>query len=313
MIADEETVLVLTSGGYIKRTNPSEYKKQKRGGVGVIDLNTKEEDFVTTFLTASTHSDLLFFSDKGKAYQIKMYEVPEGRRATKGKSIMNFLSLSADEQITSVLAMPKEVKKSGLSMLLVTKQGIAKRVSAENFFDVRRSGLIAIKLTGDDELISATFAQKGDGAVVATAGGQSIRFKVSDIREMGRNASGVHAIKLKQGDSIIGAETVSASLEDPQILVLSQVGYGKRTKLKEYKVQKRGGSGIKTANVTSKTGRLMSSRVVDGIDGELVVISKRGQVIRVDLKEIPSLGRSTQGVRIMKLREGDSIASLIVL
>ncbi|HEY4502611.1 MAG TPA: DNA gyrase subunit A [Candidatus Paceibacterota bacterium] len=313
MIADEETVLVLTSGGYIKRTNPDEYKKQKRGGVGVIDLNTKEEDFVTTFLTASTHSDLLFFSDRGKAYQIKMYEVPEGRRATKGKSIMNFLSLSADEQITSVLAMPKEVKKSGLAMLLVTKRGIAKCVSAESFFEVRRSGLIAIKLTEDDELISATFAQKGDGAVVATARGQSIRFNVSDIRVMGRNASGVHVIKLKQGDAVIGAETVSASLLDPHILVLSEIGYGKRTKLKEYKVQKRGGSGIKTANITTKTGKLMASRIVDGVDGELVVISKRGQVIRVDLKEIPSLGRSTQGVRIMKLREGDSIASLIVL
>lgn len=313
MIADEESVLVLTSGGYIKRTNPSEYKKQKRGGVGVVDLNTREEDFITTFLTASTHSDLLFFSDKGKAYQIKMYEVPEGRRATKGKSIMNFLSLSSDEHITSVLAMPKEVKKTGLSMLLITKHGIAKRVTAENFYDVRRSGLIAIKLHDDDELISATFAEKGDEATIVTEHGQSIRFKVSDIREMGRSAAGVTAIKLKKGDTVIGAGAVNSRMTDPHVLVLSEVGYGKRTKLKDYKVQKRGGSGIKTANVTAKTGTLMASRIVEDSEGELVVISKRGQVIRVDLKEIPALGRQTQGVRIMKLRAGDAIAALIVL
>jgi len=313
LISEEETVLVLTSGGYIKRTNPGEYKKQKRGGVGVIDLNTKEEDFVTTFLTASTHADLLFFSNKGKAYQIKMYEVPEGRRATKGKSIMNFLSMTSNEQITSVLAMPKTVKKDSTSMLLVTRQGIAKRVSAESFYDVRRSGLIAVKLGADDQLISATLVEKEDEAVITTADGQSIHFRTSDIREMGRSAAGVHAMKLKKGDEVIGAQIVRDTIKDPHVLVLSEVGYGKRTKITEYKVQNRGGSGIKTANVTAKTGKLMASRLVDGTEGELVVISKRGQVIRVDLKEIPALGRQTQGVRIMKLREGDSIASLIVL
>ncbi len=312
MIPEEDFVLVLTSGGYIKRTNPNEFKKQKRGGVGVIDLNTKEEDFVTTFLTANTHADLLFFSDKGKAYQIKMYEVPEGRRATKGKSIMNFLSLSADERITSVLAMPKEVKKEGLSLLLVTKEGIAKRVSADSFFDVRRSGLIAIKLSGDDQLISATFVGKGGEASVVTASGQSIRFKASDIREMGRNASGVRAIKLAKGDIVVGAGVINAGIDNSYILVVSKVGYGKKTKLKEYKVQKRGGSGIKTVKVTAKTGKLITARIV-GDEGELVVISKKGQVIRVDLKEIPVLGRQTQGVRVMKMRTGDAIASLVVL
>lgn len=314
MIADEETVLVLTSGGYIKRTNPSEYKKQRRGGVGVIDLNTKEEDFVTMFLTASTHADLLFFSDKGKAYQIKMYEVPEGRRATKGKSIMNFLSLSADEHITSVLAMPKNIKKEDkLSLLLVTKEGTAKRVAAEGFYDVRRSGLIAIKLNGKDQLISVTFAGKGSEASIVTAKGQAIHFKTSDIREMGRSAAGVRAIKLGKGDHVVGAGVIDPNIKDPYILAVSEVGYGKRTKLKEYKVQKRGGSGIKTAKVTAKTGNIMASRIVDGAEGELVVISKRGQVIRLDLKEIPALGRMTQGVRIMKLRAGDALAALIVL
>lgn len=312
MIPDEENVLVLTSGGYIKRTSPTEYKKQRRGGIGVIDLNTKEEDFVTMFLTASTHSDLLFFSDKGKVYQIKMYDVPEGRRATKGKSIMNFLSISGDEKVTSVLAMPKQAKQKDSSLLMVTKNGIAKRVSAESFHDVRRSGLISIKLSGGDELVAARLTEKGDEAILATAKGQSIRFKDSDIREMGRAAAGVHAIKLSKGDSIVGTSIVKKGT-NPELLVLSKTGYGKKTKLSEYKVQKRGGSGIKTMKVTPKTGGVIASHVVDGGEEELVVMSQKGQVIRTDLKEIPTLGRQTQGVRIMKLRSGDGIAALICL
>lgn len=313
LIPDEESILVLTEGGYIKRTNPDEYKKQKRGGVGVIDLNTKEEDFVTTFLRASTHSDLLFFTNKGKVYQIKMYDVPEGRRATKGKSIMNFLSLSSDESVTSVLAMSKEIKDNGLSLMMLTKNGVAKKTTAESFHDVRRSGLIAIKLKDDDQLIKALFVESGDTAIVATKKGQSIRFKESDVREMGRAASGVSAIKLTKGDEIIGAGVLKKGRKDEEILVLSSAGYGKKTKLSEYKIQNRGGSGIKTINVTSKTGDLISMRIVVGDEGELVVVSKKGQVIRTDLSEIPSLGRSTQGVRIMKMRPGDGIASTACL
>ncbi|MDP6527525.1 MAG: DNA gyrase subunit A [Candidatus Pacebacteria bacterium] len=313
LVADEESVLVLTKGGYIKRTNPDEYKKQKRGGVGVIDLNTKEEDFVTTFLTTGTHSDLLFFTDKGKAYQIKMYEVPEGKRATRGKSVMNFLSLTQDEKVTSVLPMPKEVKENDLSLLMVTKTGVVKRVEAKNFHDVRRSGLIAIKLSAGDELISAKFVEKGDDVSIVTSKGQSIRFKGSDVRKMGRSAAGVRGIKLVKGDFVISADVVRKGYSDPELLVMSSVGYGKKTKLKEYKTQGRGGSGIKTANVTAKTGEIIAATVVDGGEGEMVAMSKKGQVIRVDLKEIPTLGRQTQGVRVMKLRSGDSIASLVSL
>ncbi len=313
IIPDEESVLVLTAGGYIKRTNPDEYRKQKRGGVGVVDLDTKEEDFITTFLTASTHNDLLFFTDKGKAYQIKMYDVPEGRRATRGKSVMNFLSLSSEEKITSILAMPKEIKKTTLSLLMVTANGTGKKVKAENFHDVRRSGLIAISLDDGDKLISASFVDKGDEVVIATTKGQSIRFKEADIREMGRTAGGVRAIKISKGDTIIGADVIKKGHTNPEILVISEHGYGKKTPLKEYKTQKRGGSGIKTSKVTSKTGNLIASKIVTEEIDELVAISKKSQVIRVDLKEIPSLGRQTQGVRIMKLREGDSLASLICL
>ena len=312
-IPDEESVLVLTTGGYVKRTDPSEYRRQKRGGIGVVDLDTKEEDFVSIFLTASTHNDLLFFTDKGKAYQIKMYEIPEGKRATKGKSIMNFLSLSADEKVTSILPMPKELKKSALAMLLTTKNGTAKKVDAVSFHDVRRSGIIAIRLDTGDALQAVFFVDKGDQVIASSAKGQSIRFKESDIRLMGRAAGGVRAMRLGKDDTIVGADVIRKDATNPRFLVVMENGYGKTTNLKEYKVQKRGGSGIKTAKITGKTGALMAAKVVSDIEEELVAISKKSQVIRVDIKEIPSLGRQTQGVRIMKLREGDKIASLVCL
>ncbi|MFZ2049011.1 MAG: DNA gyrase subunit A [Minisyncoccia bacterium] len=313
MIAEEENALVLTSGGYIKRTNPDEYKKQKRGGVGVVDLDTKEEDFVTHFLTASTHSDLLFFTDKGKAYQIKMYDIPEGKRATKGKSIMNFISLSDDEKITSILPMSKEAKNIEGALLMVTEQGTAKKVDAKSFHDVRSSGIIAIKLAAGDKLISVSLVIKGDDATIVTKDGQSIRFKESDIREMGRGAAGVRGIKLSKGDKVVGAHEIKKEWKDAHLLVISANGYGKRTELSEYKVQGRGGSGILTSKVTSKTGNVMASQIVTEDSEEVVAISKKSQVVRVDIKEIPVLGRQTQGVRIMKLREGDSLASVICL
>ncbi len=314
LIPEKENVLVLTAGGYIKRTDPSEYRVQRRGGVGVVDLNTKEEDFITIFLTANSHSDLLFFSDKGKVYQMKMYDVPEGKRATRGKSVMNFLSLSDGEKVTSVLAMPKEVKAiEGLSVLLVTKNGVAKRVSAESLKDVRRSGIIAIRLNDDDQLISTRFVSKGDSAVLVTKNGQSIRFKESDIREMGRAAAGVRAIRMKKGDIVVGADVVQKDQVVTNLFVMSQNGYGKMTGLKEYKIQKRGGSGVKTAKVTKKTGSLMIGKVLTDIENEVVAISKQGQVIRISIGEVPKLGRQTQGVRIMRLYEGDSIASMTCL
>ncbi len=316
LIPDEESALVLTSGGYIKRTNPAEYRKQKRGGVGVIDLDTKEEDFVTTLLTTSTHSDLLFFTDAGKAYQIKMYDIPEGKRSTKGKSVMNFLSLSQEEKVTSVLSMRKDVKGASGSLMLVTKRGVAKKMKAASFHDVRRSGLIAVRLQKGDELIAALFVAAGNEISLVSAKGQSIRFKESDIREMGRGAAGVRAMKLSGADKVVGASVVKKETKSSELLVVTKLGYGKTTTLKEYKVQKRGGSGIKTAKVTAKTGELIAGRIVDDderADGEAVVISQKGQVIRIALHEIPSLGRQTQGVRVMKLRPGDSIASFVVL
>ena len=312
LIPEKEAVLTLTSGGYVKRTDPSEYRAQKRGGVGVVDVSTKEEDFVTVFLTTNTHSDLLFFTDRGKAYQCKMYDIPEGRRATRGKSIMNFLSLAEGEQVTSVLAFPKELKSSSRSLIMVTRKGVVKKVGAESFHDVRRSGLIAIKLSAGDELHSALITDKGDSVILATRGGQAIRFKESDVRQMGRAAGGVRAILLKGKDIVVGANVVPKDTA-AHFLTVSAGGFGKRTSIREYKIQHRGGSGIKTMKVTAKTGEVIAARVVGQGDAELVAISKHGQVIRTLIAEISILGRQTQGVRIMKLRERDALASLTFL
>ena len=250
---------------------------------------------------------------------------------------MNFLSLSDGEKVTSILPMPKDKKTAeGLSLVMVTKNGTGKRTSASNFTDVRRSGLIAITLDEGDELISVNFASKNDDVVIATAEGQSIHFKSSDVREMGRSAAGVRVIRLAEhkrqkakgksesqkeevgsadefDDHVISADVVSKDAKNPALFVLGANGYGKKTRLSEYKVQNRGGSGILTMNVTPKTGSLMAARVVTDDDVEIVVMSKNSQVIRTDLKEIPTLSRATQGVRVMKLREGDSLASMICL
>ena len=315
IVPDEESMLVLTEGGYVKRTNPSEYRKQKRGGVGVVDIATKEEDIVTHFLVASAHSDLLFFTNFGKAYQIKMYEIPEGKRATKGKSIMNFLQLAGDESVTSVLAVPKGAALEASSVVFVTHEGVAKRVAAKAFADVRRSGIIAINLKKGDTLVSANLSGEGDTVSIVSAKGQSIRFDTEDVREMGRTAGGVRGMSVKKGDRVVSAEVIPASAKDASLLVIMSKGYGKRTKLSEYKVQGRGGSGIKTAEVTPKTGEIIGARVVSGNleNEELVVVSKKGQVIRTGVAEISLLSRATQGVRIMKMREGDSIASMVAL
>jgi DNA gyrase subunit A len=316
MVADQEQVLVLTAGGYVKRTNPEEFRRQKRGGVGVIDLDTKEEDFVTTFLTTSTHSDLLYFTNLGKAYQLKFYEIPEGKRSTKGRPIVNFLPLTDTEKVTSVLPMRKKQKEGERFLYMITKQGTVKKVDATAFHDVRRSGLIAQKLQKGDELIAALLVEKGDEVFLSTAKGQSIRFKESDVRAMGRAAGGVRGMRLGSGDAIVGAGVVPKGAKGQEVLVVSRNGYGKATPIDEYKVQGRGGSGIKTMQMTQKTGPLITSRIItrgEGGEEEIVVISKKGQVIRTGLDEVKTQSRSTQGVRIMKLRDGDAIASFVCL
>ena len=226
---------------------------------------------------------------------------------------MNFLSLSADENVTSILPMPKSLKDEKMSLAMLTKNGTIKKVSADSFKDVRRSGLIAIKLEQGDELLSAFFVRKGDSMILATKKGQSIRFKETDVREMGRAAGGVRGVKLGKGDVVVGADVVRPDFKNPNMLVMMENGYGKRTPMKEYKIQKRGGSGMKTAKVTPKTGNVISAKIVTDELTQVIAMSKKSQVVKVDLSTIPILGRATQGVRIMKPREGDSLASLTCL
>lgn len=314
LIAETDSVLVFTAGGYVKRTDPNEYKTQKRGGVGVVDLETKEEDVVTHLLKTSTHSDLLFFTNKGKAYQLKMYEIPEGRRATKGKSVMNFLQLSTEEKVTSIVAMSKDAKANAPFLFFMTKKGTAKKVKADSFKDVRRSGLLAIRLDDGDELHSAKFLDKSDEVIAATNMGQSIRFKETDVREMGRSAGGVRGIKLvKPSDFVVGVGIVRKMDKDATFLVISENGLGKRSDMGEYKTQGRGGSGIKTFKITPKTGNVVAAGIVTEQISELIAMSKKGQVIRVEIDSVPVQSRSTQGVKIMKPREGDSVSSVAFL
>ncbi|MCX6731649.1 MAG: DNA gyrase subunit A, partial [Candidatus Parcubacteria bacterium] len=285
LIPEKEQVMILTRGGYIKRTDPEAYRAQKRGGIGVIDMETKEEDFVSIFVTANTHDDLLFFTDKGKAFQIKMYDLPEGKRATKGKSIVNFLSLSGDEKVTSVLVYSLNLESklpsgSLASLVMVTKNGIIKKVNVSSFKEVRRSGIIAIKLTRGDELKFSFLVSKGDCVILATRKGQSIMFKESDVRNMGRGAGGVRGIKLSSGDELVGAGAASPKDKEQFLLTMAKKGFGKKTQVKNYRLQRRGGSGIKTAKITDKTGQLMIAKVINPESEEIIAISQKGQVIR---------------------------------
>ncbi len=331
LVVEEEVVVMVTRGGYIKRIKPESYRMQKRGGKGLIGMETKEEDVVEHLVSANTHSWLLFFTTSGKVYQVRAYEIPEGSRISKGKSIFNFLSTSQDERVTSILAVPKAVKKSTKAaaspsyVVMVTKDGIIKKVDALSFENVRRSGLIAITLKGKDELRFAKLTSGSDELMLVTHKGQAIRFAERDVRPMGRQAAGVHAMRLKKGDEVVGTNVIqsdkpphtgslrSRQAEGDKLLVVMEHGYGKFSFLKQYKKQRRGGSGIKTAKITQKTGTIVGARIVGEEEAELITISRKGQVIRTTLADIPTLGRATQGVRIMRLEQGEAVASITTL
>ena len=313
LIPNEQSTLVLTEAGYLKRTNPNEFKSQKRGGKGVIDMNTKEEDVISEFITASTHSDILFFSTKGKVYRVKMYELPEGKRSTKGKFIANFLPLEENEKITSVLALTKDQKDFVDSLMMITKNGVIKKSDARSFFEVRKNGLIAIGLKNDDELIDARFIKNTDTVLLASAKGKGIHFKTDDIREMGRTAGGVRGIRLQKDDRVVSMSIISKEEKENNILIISENGNGKKTKILDFKIQNRGGSGIKILKVTEKTGILVGAKLLKKFNKEIIAMSKNSQVIRTSLSSIPLLGRDTQGVRVMKLKNLDKVVSFIVL
>ncbi|MFH1173279.1 MAG: DNA gyrase C-terminal beta-propeller domain-containing protein, partial [bacterium] len=313
LIPNEATVLVITRDGYIKRLSPELFKAQSRGGKGVMGLTTKEEDMVEQIFSTTTHCDLLFFTTKGRVFQLKAYEVPATSRTAKGQAIVNFLQLSSDEKVSAILPLAELADFKYLVM--ATKQGVIKKVDIGAFEKVRRSGLIAIKLKGDDRLEWIKPSTGKDHVMLVTANGQAIRFKETDVREMGRNASGVRGIRLKKSDLVEGMDVVDGGKAMPslQLLVVMENGYGKRTDLKHYKIQGRGGSGIKTANITSKTGIITSAFIVNAkLEKEdLIIISSNGQVIRLPLKSVNILGRATQGIRLMRFKEvGDKVASV---
>ena len=312
LVPDEDTIITVTTAGYVKRMPLTAYKIQGRGGKGVIGMVTKEEDTVDTLLVTRTHADVLFFTNTGKVFATKAYELPLGSRTAKGQALQNFLSLNSAEKVTAVLALPKDAKAQVLFM--VTRQGTVKKIPTEAFAHVRRSGLIAIKLSEGDRLDWVVPSRGKDGIMLVTAKGQLIRFRETDVRPMGRPAAGVRGMRLKRGDEIIGVAVIPAESKDKEahVLVLTEHGFGKRSALTAYKVQRRGGSGIKTANVTTKTGPVVGMALVPTAlehDATVIVTSAKGQVIRVPLPSISILGRATQGVRVMRLESGDTVAS----
>lgn len=314
LIPQEETILTLTKGGYIKRINPSTYKIQKRGGKGIMGMKTLQEDVVEHFLAADTHDSLLFFTDSGKVFRTIVYEIPEATRVARGRGLSNFIEISSDDKILSIMGLGKEDSEAGIkNLVMITKNGIIKKTSLEEFKNVRRSGLIAINLKKQDLLKKVVKSSDKNDIIVVTRKGQSIKFKEKDIRVMGRPAAGIRGIRLKKDDEVIGMDVIEKEKEKQLLLVLSEHGYGKKTDVKEYREQGRGGSGIKTANVTLKTGDLVLSQVLTGEEEDLIVISQKGQVIRTEISSIAKLSRATQGVRIMKLSDGDKVASATCL
>lgn len=315
LVPNEETVVMMTRDGYIKRLEPDTFKVQARGGKGVMGLTTKEEDTVQFMFTSLTHNDVLFFTTKGRAFQLKVYEIPQTSRIAKGTPVVNFLQLVGGEQIASILPLDKAVFSKYL--FFATEKGLVKKVELEAFKNVRRSGLIAIKIKDDDRLIWVKPTSGSDHIQLVTAEGQAIRFQEVDVRDMGRGAAGVIGIRLHKNDAVIGmgiAKTDKERKRRYQILTIMANGFGKRTDFSAYKIQGRGGSGIKTAKVTDKTGHITNAFLVNADSMEnkdLIVISEKGQVIRTPFKSVSVLGRDTQGVRVMRFKESnDKVAGV---
>lgn len=314
LIPNESAIITLTDDGYVKRMNPDVYRVQKRGGKGVIGAVTKEEDRIDKVASIETHDDLMFFTNTGKIFQTKAYEIPESSRTAKGQAIVNFLQISPEERITAMISRGKD---DGFKYLfMATKFGTVKKTKIEDFANVRRSGLIAINLDKGDVLGWVQLTTGTDDMVMTTRQGQAIRFREADVRAMGRSASGVRGIKLSEGDDVVGAEVVRKDdAKTMELLILSQNGLGKRSDLKSYKVQKRGGSGIKTMKVTPKTGELVGAMITSmaNIEDDLIITSAKGTIIRVPFKSVPLLSRVTQGVRVMKPQAGDRVGAFTIL
>ena len=309
LVPDEQVVVTLTSANYIKRTPIADYKRQGRGGKGRRGMATREEDVIEHVVNASTHDFLLFFTNKGRVFRIKTYEVPAVGLNAKGVALVNLLQLQPEEIVSSVI----NVSKQGASghLLMCTKNGVVKKTPFEQYKNVRSSGLISIRLDEGDELRWIRMTTGKNEVVISTSQGQAIRFHEKDVRPMGRASRGVRGIRLRPGDQVIGMDIVE---ENSSIFVISEFGYGKRTKMSQFTSHARGGVGIRSAVVNSKTGKLVAVKSLSGLsDQEIIIISSQGQTIRLGLKNIPELGRATQGVRIMRLNDGDNVVSLALV
>jgi DNA gyrase subunit A len=315
LIPNEPTIIMVTTDGYIKRLPPDTFHQQSRGGKGVIGVTTKEEESVQNLVSTNTHDNILFFTNRGRVFQLMAYDIPQASRTAKGQALINFLQLAPNEKVTALLGMNDMNNRKYLVM--VTTRGNIKKTALEDFANVRRSGLIALKLKADDNLEWVKPSTGADEIMIATKQGQAIRFKEKDVREMGRTASGVRGMRLKSGDEVIGMDIVDPKNKSLAFLTVGENGVGKRTELDEYKVQGRGGSGIKTAEITAKTGNLTFAKVVDAVEAkekDLLLMSTKGQVIRLSFSSISSSGRATQGVRLMRFKEdGDKVSSVTLI
>ena len=315
LIPNEPTIVITTTDGYIKRLPPDTFRQQSRGGKGVIGVTTREEEAVEHLLTTNTHDNILFFTNRGRVFQLMAYDIPQTSRTAKGQALVNFLQLAPNEKVSALLAM-KDLEKIKY-LVMVTSKGLIKKTALEDFANVRKSGLIAIKIKTDDDLQWVKPSTSSDDIVIATKLGQAIRFKEKDVRAMGRGASGVRAIRLRSDDGVIGMDVFDGKDTNLEFLTIGQNGLGKLTAIEDYKVQHRGGSGIKTAKVTPKTGEIIHGSVVDKVKcdrKDILMMSNHGQVIRMPFSSIPSTGRATQGVRLMRFKvEGDHVANVTLV
>ena len=305
LIPNEEVVVTLTEKGYIKRLPSSTYRAQRRGGRGITGMATREDDTVRHLLVTHTHDGLLFFTDRGRVFQLKVYDLPEVSRTAKGEHLINLIAIEQRERVTAIVYVPKGVSRD--FMIVATKKGEVKKTTMDEFEVVRRSGLIAMNLEEDDELIGAKLARADDDVLLITAQGKAIRFTVAELRSASRTSGGVRGIRLAGGDTVV---SLNLTPKDSELLVVTERGYGKRTPIDEYPTQSRGGGGVITLKVTDKTGSVASARVISDHDNDLMIISAGGVVIRTDVSAIARSGRATQGVRLMNLGDGDSVVAV---
>ena len=311
VIPEEDAVILLTDENYVKRTSMTDYRRQNRGGKGKRGLTTKESDTVAQLITASTHDFLSFFTNKGRVFRQRAFDVPAAGLQAKGTPVVNLLSLQPEEKVTSIIKYSKDEAQSGDGYLfMATTNGTIKKTKAKEYENIRANGLIAIKLDDGDELRWVRRTSGNDDVIMSTAFGQAIRFNEQDARSMGRSARGVRGIRLRPGDKVVGVDVVDPSNDKAKLLIMGEKGYGKITKASNFPVHKRGGIGIKAAVVTAKTGNIMTVRSLDNDTKEIIVISAGGQTIRLAISDISVLGRATQGVRIMSLGAGDLVASV---